>query len=77
MKSITVAVAGTGGQKEFRDVALLPGTRPRDLLAKLNLNGFQLSKPDGGMFGHADDLYGGVVDGQKIFATKADVEAGR
>jgi hypothetical protein len=77
MKAVTIAVAGSGGQREFKDVSLLPGTRPRDVLAKLNLNGFQLSKPEGGAFGHGDDLYNAVSDGQKVFAVKADVEAGR
>lgn len=77
MKAVTIAVAGTGGRKEFKDVSLLPGTRPRDVLAKLNLDGFQLSKPEGGAFGHGDDLYSSVSDGQKVYATKADVEAGR
>lgn len=77
MKTITIAVAGTGGQKEFTDVSLLPGTRPRDVLSKLSLDGFQLSKPEGGAFGFGDDLYAAVADGQKIYATKADVEAGR
>ena len=77
MKAVTIAVAGTGGLREFKDVSLLPGTRPRDVLAKLDLEGFQLTKPEGGAFGHGDNLYDAVADGQKIFATKADVEAGR
>lgn len=77
MKTIIVAVAGTGGQREFKDVSLMPGTRPRDVLDKLELTGFQLSKPEGGAFGYGDDLYAAVADGQKVYATKADVEAGR
>jgi len=77
MKSIIIAVAGTDGKREFKDVQILPGTKPRDVLSKLSLNGFQLSKPEGGAFGFNDDLYQAVADGQKVFATKADVEAGR
>ena len=79
MKKIIVAVAGTEGKREYKDVQILPGTKSRDVLAKLNLNGFQLSKPDGGAFGFNEDLYkalGDAPDGQKVFATKADVEAG-
>lgn len=76
MKSVTIAVAGTGGQREFKDVALMPGTTPRDVLSKLNLSGFQLARPEGGAFAHGDDLYASVADGQKVYATKADVEAG-
>lgn len=75
-KQITIAVAGSGGQREFRDVSILPGTKARDVLGKLALTGFQLSKPDGGAFGNNDDLHGGVADGQKLYAMKADVEAG-
>lgn len=76
MKNVTIAVAGSGGRKEFQDVSLMPGSRPRDVLAQLNLTGYQLTKPEGGAFGFGDDLYSAVADGQKIYATKADVEAG-
>ncbi len=76
MKRITIAVAGTDGKREYQEVQILPGTQPRDVLAKLGLHGFQLSRPDGGAFGFADDLYQAVADGQKVYATKADVEAG-
>lgn len=77
MKRIIIAVAGTEGKREYKDVQILPGTKPRDVLGKLGLNGFQLSKPEGGAFGFNDDLYQAVADQQKIYATKADVEAGR
>ena len=76
MKSIIIAVAGTDGKREFKDVQILPGTKPLDVLRKLDLNGFQLSKPEGGAYAITDDLYQAVADGQKVFATKADVEAG-
>jgi len=76
MKKIVIAVAGTEGKREYKDVQILPGTKPRDVLAKLGLNGFQLSKPEGGAFGFNDDLYQAVAEGQKVYATKADVEAG-
>jgi hypothetical protein len=76
MKSIIISVAGTDGKNEYKDVQILPGTKSRDVLTKLGLNGFQLSKPEGGAFGFNDDLYQGVAEGQKVFATKADVEAG-
>lgn len=74
-KKIIIAIAGADGQ-DYKDVELLPATQPRDVLNKLGLRGFQLSKPEGGFFGMTDDLYAGVADGQKIFATKQDVEAG-
>ena len=35
MKNIIVAVAGTEGNREYKDVQLLPGTKARDVLAKL------------------------------------------
>ena len=53
------------------------GTRAIDVLNQLNLRGFQLAKPEGGMFAHNDNIYDAVSDGQKLYATKSDVEAGR
>ena len=76
MKRIIVSVAGSEGKNEYKDVQLMPGTKARDVLAKLGLNGFQLSRPEGGAFGFNDDLYQAVAEGQKVFATKADVQAG-
>jgi hypothetical protein len=76
MKRVIISIAGTEGKNEYKDVQLLPGTRPRDVLSKLGLNGFQLSRPEGGAFNHSDDLYEAVADGQKIFATPDNVQAG-
>lgn len=76
MKKILIQIAGDEGKKEYRDVQILPGTKALDVLNKLGLNGFQLAKPDGGAFGFNDNLYDEVGDGQKLYATKADVEAG-
>lgn len=75
-KNIIISIAGTDGKREFKDVQILPATKPRDVLSKLNLNGFQLSRPEGGAFDFNDDLYQAVADGQKVFATPTDVEAG-
>lgn len=77
MKSVTIAVAGTGGEQEYKDVALLEGTTPRDVMGNLGLRGFQLMRPEGGAFANGDDLYASVADNQKVYASKADVEAGR
>jgi hypothetical protein len=74
-KRLVIGIAGSDG-KEFHDVVILPKTRSGDVLDQLNLHGFQLAKPDGGMFGRAENLFDAVADGQKLFATKADVEAG-
>ena len=51
MKRIIISVAGTDGSREYKDVQILPGTKPRDVLAQINLVGFQLNKPEGGAFG--------------------------
>jgi len=75
-KRLIIGIAGSDG-KEFKDVAILPNTRALDVLNQLNLRGFQLVKPEGGMFAHNDNLYDAVSDGQKIYAAKSDVEAGR
>ncbi len=76
MKQIIISVAGTDGSREYKDVEILPGTKARDILSKLNLDGFQLNKAEGGAFGFNDDLYQAVSEGQKLFATKSDVVAG-
>jgi hypothetical protein len=75
-KRLIIGIAGSDG-KEFKDVAILPNTRAIDVLKQLNLQGFQLVKPEGGMFAHNDNLYDAVSDGQKLYAAKSDVEAGR
>ena len=75
-KRIIIGIAGSDG-REFKDIAILPNTRASDVLNQLRLEGFQLAKPEGGMFAHSDNVYDAVADGQKIYAAKADVEAGR
>ena len=75
-KRIIIAIAGSDG-KEFKDVAILPNTRVSDVLKKLELTGFELAKPDGGMFANTDNLFDAVSDGQKVYAAKSDVQAGR
>lgn len=75
-KRIIIAIAGSEG-KEFADVAILPNTRVSDVLKKLELTGFELAKPEGGMFANTDNLFDAVSDGQKLYATKSDVQAGR
>lgn len=75
-KRLIIGIAGSDG-REFKDVAIVPNTRAIDVLNQLDLRGFQLAKPEGGMFAHKDNIYDAVSDGQKIYATKSDVEAGR
>lgn len=74
-KRIIIGIAGSDG-REFKDVAILPNTRAGDVLKTLKLDGFQLSRPEGGAFAHTDNLFDAVADGQKLYAAKADVEAG-
>ena len=75
MKRIIIGIAGSDG-KEFKDVAIAANTRAIDVLNQLELRGFQLQRPDGGMFAMNDDIYSQVADGQKLYAVKSDVEAG-
>lgn len=75
-KRIIIAIAGSDG-KEFKDVAILPNTRVSDVLKNLGLAGFELAKPEGGMFANTDNLFDAVSDGQKLYATKGNVVAGR
>lgn len=75
-KTITIGVAGTNGKKEYRDVQLVPGTKVRDVLDQLGLQGFALQRPGEGLFQRNDNLFDAVADGQKLYAVKDDVEAG-
>lgn len=74
-KRIIIAVAGSDN-KEFKNIAVAPTTRAIDVITALELTGFQLARPEGGMFAHGDNLYDAVADGQKVYAVRADVEAG-
>ena len=75
-KEMIIAVAAADGNNEYKDIAITPGTQSRDVLSQLGLRGFQLNKPEGGAFAMTDDLYKAIESGQKLYATKADVEAG-
>lgn len=76
-KSIVLAIAGAEDKPEIKDVDILPDTRVSDVLTKLNLQGFDLLKPEGGVFAREDDLYGSVSAGQKLYLEKSAVQAGR
>ncbi|MCC6970876.1 MAG: hypothetical protein IT434_11725 [Phycisphaerales bacterium] len=52
------------------DAVVLPGTTPTDLRRSLGLgDDFLLSKRDGLPFGDAEDVYGLVREGEKVYAT--------
>ena len=72
MKRLSVAVAGTG---QILDLEIQPGTTAGDILAKLNLRDYLLSKgPNDPFFANAESIFDKVNDGEKIFAsTKAEV----
>ena len=72
MKKLSVVIAGTGN---IHDVNIQPGTTAGDVLHKLNLQDYLLSKgPGEPFFAAAESIYDKVKDGEKIFAsTKAEV----
>ncbi len=75
-KTLIVSVPGAEHPKEI-PIDIVPGTKPRDVLQRLSLTGFGLSRPGGGgLIGVNDDLFPLVEDGQKLFATPTNVEAG-
>jgi hypothetical protein len=75
-KTLIISIAGAEGQKEL-PIDIVPGTKPRDVLQRLSLAGFGLSRPGGGgMIGINEDLFPIVEDGQKLHATPTNVEAG-
>lgn len=75
-KKITISIAGAEGKQDYKDVKLLPGTKVRDVLRELGLNGMQIGRPEGGAFDFNESLYDAVADGQKVYATKSNVVAG-
>lgn len=72
MKNIVVIIAGSG---QPHDLAIEPGTTARDILGKLGLNGYVLSKDAGQhTFGENENIYPEVDDGEKLYAaSKTDV----
>lgn len=76
-KHLVVVLAGSEGKKEFKDVAIVAGTKPRDILAKLGLHGLSMTNPQGGLFDSNADLFPLVADGQKIYVAQAKADAGK
>ena len=77
-KTIRIVVSGKEKPEE-KVVRIPPRALVSDVLNQAGLRGFQLSKPapDSGFFAATDVLYPAVKDGAKLFASPADVEAGR
>ena len=72
MKRLSVVIAGTG---QIRDLEIQPGTSAGDVLNKLGLHDYLLSKgPNDPFFANAESVFDKVNDGEKIYAsTKAEV----
>ena len=72
MKRLSVVIAGTG---QIRDLEIQPGTSAGDVLNKLGLLDYLLSKgPNDPFFANAESIFDKVNDGEKIYAsTKAEV----
>ena len=72
MKRLSVAIPGSG---QIHDVEIEPGTTAGDVLTKLNLSDYLLSKgPNHDFFAKSESVYDKVNDGEKIFAsTPAEV----
>ncbi|MGQ9595130.1 MAG: hypothetical protein ACUVXH_11465 [Anaerolineae bacterium] len=80
-KVISVIVPGTGGVREACDLAIPPGTAARDVLRELGLDParFQLQAMRGEEFeslSGADNVYGRVENGEKLFAIPRDIVVG-
>ena len=67
-KRLAVKMAGQENGPIF-DLAVRPGTSPRQILEELRLPGYFLVDPvTKRMFPHDSDLYPAILDGQKAFA---------
>lgn len=68
-KHVVVTVPGTG-ERGHHDVVVTPGITARDVLGRLNLEGYWLKKPrEDGFFGADEPLFASVVDGEKLEAS--------
>ncbi len=74
-KLLWIVVAGTGGKEDYQDIAILPDTQARDILDQLDLNGYLLENPDGGVFELNEDVYKAIGHKQKLHARPDDVKA--
>ena len=75
MKNITI-VPATGGN--YSDLAIAPGTTPRDVIKQLGLSDdYVLTRGKGSEpIANDENLYESLSDGSKIFAT-TDVQWGK
>jgi len=75
-KSVTIVVAGSGGQKH--DVEIQRGVTVRDLLERLNLTGHLSRLDDPAPLGENEEIYSRVQNGEKlILGPNTPVAAGR
>ena len=70
MKSIAVKLPGGKG---FNDLEIRPGTAAGDILAELDLEGYQLRRPGSDnpndTFGLNENVYRQIDDGEKLEAS--------
>ena len=70
-KNITIVKPGAGenAQSEAYDIAIQPGHTGKQVMERLTLNDFVLTKGDGKAINMAVDLFPLVETGEKLFAT--------
>lgn len=72
MKSITIVVAGSARQRQFKGITILRGATPRDIQRAMpELRECDLCKPAGGQFNSRDDLYAALRDGAEVYAVES------
>ncbi|MDD5242466.1 MAG: hypothetical protein PHU49_00470 [Syntrophorhabdaceae bacterium] len=77
VKFINVRVPGTDRDIASHDLAVRPGTRACDVLREIGLQGYQLSRGGEKAFRPETELFGVVADGEILFASPADMSAGK
>ena len=70
-KNITIVKPGSGDsqQSEAYDIKIQSGNSGTQVMEQLTLTDFVLTKGDGESINMAEDLFGLVEDGEKLFAT--------
>lgn len=70
MKNISILLPASENDDSvsIKDVAISPGTTPKDVLREAKLNNYTLRQDGGGFVPQNKDLYASVQDGQKFQA---------
>ena len=69
MKNLVIKIAGASPEHSIKDITIAPGTTAGEILKRLDLNGFTLTKgSDSTPFTSDQNMYTAAESGEKLFA---------